>query len=116
MDAFSVPNNGVLSEALVSFARDDALIEWDVYVDQSKASVLRGSTATLDAFVGLSPPTVEIHPCVIAASPRNRSPTVRCSSRTDPQKLLEISNVDSVDKVFRILTKHLRVKVCLSRI
>jgi tetratricopeptide (TPR) repeat protein len=85
-------------------------IEWDVYVDQSRSAIARGSAATLDAFLGLSPPSVQIHPAVITTSNRGNSPTVRCRSRNDPNTCLEVSNVDSVDKVYRILTRHLRVE------
>lgn len=86
-------------------------VDWDVYVDQSRSAVSRGSTATLDAFVGLAPPSVEVHPSVISSSSRSKSPTVRCRSRTNPEDCLEIVNVDSVDKVYRILTRHLNVQV-----
>ena len=85
-------------------------IEWDVYVDQSRSAVARGSTATLDAFVGLSPPSLKVHPAVIGNSFRAKSPTVRCRSRINPDSCLEITNVDSVDKVYRILTRHLKVR------
>lgn len=96
---FSVPN--------------EPYVEWDVYVDQSRSAVGRGSTATLDAFVGLSPPSVQVHPAVIGTSSRAKSPMVRCASRVDPDDCLEVANVDSVDKVYRILTRHLKVKVRL---
>lgn len=96
-----------------SVTNDD--IDWDVYVDQSKAAIARGSAATLDAFVGLSPPSLQIHPAVIASSSRAKSPMVRCRSRIDPEYCLEITNVDSVDKVYRILTRHLRIQEVSSR-
>jgi hypothetical protein len=35
--------------------------EWEVFVDQSKSSLDKGGSATLDAFVGLAPPgTVKV--------------------------------------------------------
>jgi len=85
-------------------------IEWEVYVDQSEIAVACGSTATHDAFVGLVPPSVKVHPCIISTSSRSKSPIVRCSSRTNPDKCLEITNVDSVDKVYRLLTHHMKVQ------
>jgi hypothetical protein len=103
-------NPSALSSSTFSMPSEQ-LVEWDVYVDQSRSAVARGSTATLDAFVGLCPPSVQVHPSVIASSPRAKSPVVRCQSRTDPDDCLEIINVDSVDKVYRILTRHLNVKV-----
>jgi tetratricopeptide (TPR) repeat protein len=101
---------------------------WEVYVDQSKPSLDRGGSATLDAFLGLAPPTTvrimaaTLMPTLTTASgsssttnmpssssnKKTKGPMVRCMS-TDGTQCLEVSNVDSVDKVYRVLTKHLKV-------
>ena len=83
--------------------------EWEVYVDQSKQSLERGASATLDAFVGLSPPEVRVIPAIIAKT-KAKGPIVRCIALDDQNNCFEASNVDSVDKVYRILTRHMRVQ------
>jgi hypothetical protein len=84
--------------------------DWQVYVDQSKASLDRGGSATLDAFCGLAPSSkVEIVPAILPKS-KNRFPWVRCVSTAPGRKNFDVGNVDSVDKVFRVLTKHLEVE------
>ena len=107
-------------------------IEWEIYVDQSKTSLDRGGSATLDAFLGLAPPsTVQVIASVIptgggggssvasttagtAASysglkkTKLKGPFVRCLS-TDGLLCFDVSNVDSVDKVYRVLTKHIKL-------
>lgn len=100
-------------------------IQWEVYVDQSKPSLDRGGSATLDAFLGLAPPsTVKVIAAVLptssttsssASSPsyskkKKGQPTVRCIS-TDGLQCFDVINVDSVDKVYRILTKHMQISM-----
>ena len=114
------------------------VLEWEIYVDQSKTSLDRGGSATLDAFLGLAPPsTVQ----VIASSlpigsggggggggastvstatagttppysglkkTKLKGPFVRCLS-IDGLQCFDVSNVDSVDKVYRVLTKHMKL-------
>ena len=63
----------------------------------------------MDAFVGLAPPSVRIRPAVFPKS-KTKGPIVRCIS-LGSQKSFDVSNVDSVDKVYRVLTKHMNVKV-----
>jgi hypothetical protein len=142
----------------------NCLLEWQVYVDQSAASLDKGGSATLDAFLGLAPAvTVQVKPALLpmgsyyAASPNYASssgsisgsssginnpnsnnsvgPFVRCiplrrdkkgnnmeeadgpdatcddDNGTDARRAFDVCNVDSVDKVYRILTKHMRVQV-----
>ena len=85
---------------------------WEVYVDQSKVSLERGSGATLDSFVSLAPPEqVKIVPAVFGSATKAKSPMVRCFNQADPNDCLEITNVDSVDKVYRILTLHMNLGV-----
>lgn len=97
---------------------------WEVYVDQSKPSLDRGGSATLDAFLGLAPPTtIRVMAATLlptsaasgssttmpsSSNKKTKGPIVRCMS-TDGTQCLEVSNVDSVDKVYRVLTKHLDV-------
>lgn len=72
----------------------------------------RGGGATLDAFCGLSPlPNIEIIPSILPRSSK-KYPWIRCISTVPGRASLDIGNVDSVDKVYRILTKHLQIKVC----
>lgn len=83
--------------------------EWDVYICQSKAFIDRGAGATLDAFIGLAPPDkVSIHPAILSKT-KGKGPNVRCLHRTDHGQSFEVNNVDSVDKVYRILTKHMNI-------
>lgn len=85
-------------------------IEWEVYVDQTKSSLDKGSSATLDAFIGLSVPSVRVQPAVL---PKNKmkGPAVRCIAVNDNKRnSFDVGNVDSVDKVYRVLTKHMQVK------
>ena len=80
-------------------------------MDQSKASLDRGAVATLDAFCGLC---LDQNVEVIAASlPKSNKkvPWVRCISGDRKRNNLDVANVDSVDKVYRILTNHLQLKV-----
>lgn len=78
-------------------------------MDQSKPSLERGGSATLDAFVGLSPPEVRVVPAILPKS-KAKGPIIRCIPVNDESKCLEISNVDSVDKVYRTLTRHMKCR------
>lgn len=134
-------NNGKRSRNPVAYSAvpDTSLlaIEWEIYVDQSKMSLDRGGSATLDAFLGLAPPSMVQ---VIASSlptgsggggapvastatgstasysglkkTKLKGPFVRCLS-TDGLKCFDVSNVDSVDKVYRVLTKHMKLSKTL---
>jgi tetratricopeptide (TPR) repeat protein len=64
----------------------------------------------LDAFVRLSPRNrVRVIPAVFT-KPKVKGPIVRCIPTDSSKKdSLEVANVDSVDKVYRILTRHMRV-------
>lgn len=91
-------------------------LQWHVYVDQSRASIDKGAAATLDAFIGLAPPEVTIHPAIFASIPsKAKGPLVRCISvagkNQDDCQSFDVSNVDSVDKVARILRKHMKLSV-----
>jgi hypothetical protein len=97
--------------------------KWQVYVDQSKSSLALGASATLDAFFGLcsstsfdpnndgdNVPFVQVIPAEFKS--KHKGPVVRCISNDDKNAdSFEVSNVDSVDKVYRILTRHMKVPV-----
>lgn len=88
--------------------------DWDIYIDQSKSSLDRGGSATLDAFCGLvaaSNSNVNIIPAILPKS-NKKGPWIRCISNLPQIHSVDVSNVDSVDKVYRVLTKHLKIKVC----
>jgi hypothetical protein len=48
--------------------------DWTVYIDQSKASLDRGGSATLDAFVGLAPNTVQVLPANLPKLSKAKGP------------------------------------------
>lgn len=85
-------------------------LEWEVFVDQSKASLDRGGSATLDAFIGLAPSSVKVQP-VILSKMKSKGPLVRCIALEGVNVGFDVANVDSVDKVCRILTRHMNVNV-----
>ena len=110
-------------------ANSPTVIQWEIYVDQSKLSLDRGGSATLDAFLGLAPPsTVRVIASTLlpgagggsaagatgssssysGLTKKSKGPLVRCLS-TDGLQCFDVSNVDSVDKVYRILTKHMQL-------
>ncbi|GAX16107.1 hypothetical protein FisN_3Hh413 [Fistulifera solaris] len=87
---------------------DNTVVEWNVYVDQSKASLEKRANTALDAFLALAPSSVEVTPAVFKS--KAKGGMIRCIS-SKKNKTFEVSNVDSVDKVYRILTKHMELKV-----
>lgn len=86
-----------------------------MFVDQSKASLDKGGSATLDAFLGLAPPSVHVSPAILPKSSKSKGPSIRCISHGTTTPSFDVGNVDSVDKVFRVLTKHMKVKVKCER-
>ena len=123
-------------------------LKWDVYVDQSKASLDKGGGATLDAFCGLAPPDlVTVHPAILfpsssgsgssnsgassssssnpssssnGSSSKFKGPIVRCiansvennnNKNNNHCSSFDVSNVDSVDKVVRVLQKHMSINI-----
>ena len=88
--------------------------DWIVYVDQSKASLERGGVATLDAFMGIAPTnSVSVMAAILPKPPKGKGPYVRCVplKRQTKFSAFEVSNVNSVEKVYRILTKHMGLSV-----
>jgi hypothetical protein len=84
-------------------------VEWDVYVCQSKQSKERGASATLDTFQSLSPPNILLHPGILSKS-KAKGPNIRCVQKKHPYKAFEVNNVNDIDKVYRILTKHMGIE------
>lgn len=82
---------------------------WQVYVDQSKQSTDKGGSATIDAFLALAPSSVAVKPAIMTKN-KLKGPTVRCVSLSSRRASFDVANVDSVDKVYRLLTKHMAVK------
>ena len=89
-----------------------------------RSSLEKGGSATLDAFVALVPSdgTVQVHAALLPKTSKvaAKGPAVRCiptiSGRAGGGGIgslspMDIANVDSVDKVYRVLTKHMNVKV-----
>ena len=81
---------------------------WIVFVDHSKPSLEKGAAATLDAFLSLAPASrVTVKAAFLPKQPKSGGqPWVRCVS-VEKSIAMEIFGVDSVDKVYRILTKHM---------
>lgn len=92
-------------------SQDD--FEWDIYICQSKQCKALGASATLDSFKILSPSTVHIHPAMLTKT-KAKGPNIRCIQRVPPFKAFEANNVNDVDKVYRILTKHMNLIVSLT--
>lgn len=92
------------------FASNIGFQLWQVYVDQSKGSFEKGGSATLDAFMALAPSSVEVKPAILSRN-KLKGPTVRCLATASDRDCFDVANVDSVDKVFRVLTKHMKVEV-----
>lgn len=87
----------------------DSKIQWDVYVCLSKNCKERGASATLDTFQSLAPPSlVQVHPSILSKS-KGRGPNIRCIQRHHPFRAFEVNNVNDIDKVYRILTKHMNI-------
>lgn len=89
--------------------------EWEVFVDQTKASLDKGASATLDALHGLAPPSVVVKPALIPKT-KLKGPVVRCISNLDDRLSFDVGSVDSVDKVYRTLTKHMKLQVSFVRL
>ena len=117
--------------------------DWQIYIDQSKASLDRGGGATFDAFFSLcdnalddddddeeeeediendsndNAVKIQVIPAILPKpASGGKGPWIRCVWNTNnkknnirPSPNLDVSNVDSVDKVYRVLTKHMGVKV-----
>lgn len=87
-------------------------VDWIVFVDHSKISLEKGAAATLDAFLGLAPmDSVQVKSAFLPKPAKSGGqPWVRCVS-TKEGSAIEVSGVDSVDKVYRVLTKHMKLNV-----
>ncbi|KAL3785119.1 hypothetical protein ACHAWO_007942 [Cyclotella atomus] len=100
-----------------------SLYRWGVYVSQSsnknKEKGFIPSSSIIEAFVSLSPQEdVTVYPANWKKQPKSKGPTVRCirrkktdaTNRSPILSAIEINNVDSVDKVYHILTKHMKLQ------
>lgn len=115
---FSTPSVLRSSDAIATPTSD-----WIVYVDHSKPSLEKGAAATLDAFLGLTTAaatarsgrtatTVAVKAAFLPKPKKGGQPAtpwVLCVSLAN-NIALEIYGVDSVDKVYRVLTKHMAVE------
>ena len=69
------------------------------------------SSTTISSSTSLSSQTtttINIHPAILSRS-KSKGPNVRCIQRTPPYKAFEVNNVNDIDKVYRILTKHMAI-------
>lgn len=98
---------------------------WDVYISSSKKSKEKGIISTsslIQAFISLapSPDDVRVYPVLFhkQSKQKGKGQSVRCIQRKrsivgdnneDIVSALEIGNVDSVDKVYRIMTEHMKL-------
>lgn len=98
-----------MNEIAAESTEPKSKVIWDVYVCMSKACKERGASATLDTFQSLSPDTVRVHPAILSKT-KAKGPNVRCIQTSHPYKAIEINNVNDIDKVYRILTKHMDVQ------
>ena len=106
--------------------------DWQIYVDQSRPSLDRGGDAIFDAFFSLCDTSgenfdndgneaveVQVIPALLPKpASGGKGPWIRCIWNTNnkknlvrPSPNLDVSNVDSVEKVYRVLSTHLGVKV-----
>jgi len=102
--------------------------DWQIYVDQSRPSLDRGGDAIFDAFFSFCDTLVEdpdvdnnevvevqVIPAILPKpASGGKGPWIRCIWNTNnkknlarPSPNLDVSNVDSVEKVYRVLTTHL---------
>jgi hypothetical protein len=87
---------------------------WHVYIDQSKTALDKGGSATMDSFSVLAPASSVLVQAAVfnkGSATAGPSPVVRCISLQIPEQSFDVGGVDSVDKVYRVLTKHMKVKV-----
>ena len=79
----------------------------------------------MDAFIALAPSgSVQLQAAIFPKTKASAQPIVRCVSlaerdgdkaSTGIPSSFEVTNVDSVDKVYRVLTKHMHLKTCDSK-
>ena len=106
--------------------------DWQVYIDQSRASLDRNGYEIYDAFCSLcytlpddadrniqGNVEVQVIPAIIPKpATGGKPPWIRCIWNTKneknavrPSPNLDINKVDSIEKVYRVLTKHLGMTV-----
>jgi tetratricopeptide (TPR) repeat protein len=93
---------------------------WDVYVSQSssknKEKGVIPSSSIIEAFLSLSPSPdkVKVYPAnwKRQSKSKGKGHTVRCIQRKQTNEIIsafEVTNVDSVDKVYHIITHHMKL-------
>ena len=101
---------------------------WEVYVSQAlnknKEKTTIPSSSIVEAFISLSPTDeVRVYPARWKKQSKSKGYTVRCIQRKrsnasndstsndgDIVSAFEVANVDSVDKVYRIVTQHMKLQ------
>lgn len=113
---------------------DDDYTTWDVYVFQlppqsnknkEHKGVIPTTSDIIQTFISLTPmsETITAHPVIFQNNNKQKGKghTVRCVQRRrttgEMISALEVTNVDSVDKVYRIMTEHMKlnginIKIC----
>lgn len=109
----SLETRSCLMTASNSIAASSSEVQWIVYIDQSPKALEKGGGETLDAFVCLAPTTVSIKPVILSKVSKSKQPFIRCipTEINNGSTPLDIANVNSVEKVYRSLSKHMKVKV-----
>jgi len=117
------------STSLTEYDVSDIESIWEVYVSQSsttKNNKEKGtslpSSSIIQTFISLAPSrnNIKVSPAEFTSTKSNKQkgkgPTVRCIQRKrsggvyrEIGNAIEITNVDSVDKVYRIMTKHMEL-------
>ncbi len=128
--ALSFPNLPISSHSRIFFTSTfmrEIEKTWEVYVSQpttkTKEKGVISSTSIIEAFLSLSPSpkAIKVYSAIWNKQnkPKGKGHFVRCVKRNN-EKLdrggnivaaVEISNVDSVDKVYRIITEHMKLGV-----
>uniref|UniRef100_A0A7S3L8D0 Uncharacterized protein n=1 Tax=Amphora coffeiformis TaxID=265554 RepID=A0A7S3L8D0_9STRA len=109
-DQFSSTSLLPSSSGSVSSSSPNA-VDWIVYVDYSKMSMEKGAAATLDAFLSLTQSRrVQVKAAFLPKQTKSGGyPWIRCVS-IQKSSAIELFGVDSVDKVYRVLTKHMQIE------
>jgi len=117
----SVDASCTTSDSITNSGSGQTEYTWEVYVSQRRNKEKEMTSALVEAFVSLtsSSNAVNVYTAVLHKQSKGKGHAVRCIQRKripidNDQKYtseivsaFEIINVDSVDKVYRILTEHM---------